>query len=182
MNLPTLIRRAAHHLLPAGEGIYRRSHLARGGGDVACTSSMPMAGSRSRRLGGGVSFQEDGHGVLETLFERIGPVFPPSADPVAGDKYEHPFHHFREMQRLLIGADFAALLAFGEESFVLLVKFVTFLAQNALRIGHHPRLLCNETMKLRVFVPRGRPLADHAPNAVGYAAIVAFEFAFHRRD
>src|SRR5580698_769809 len=140
------------------------------------------ARSRPRGLRRGAPFQKDSQGIHETLFKRIGSVFPPSSNPVAGNKCEHPFHHFREMQGLPIGANFAALLAFGEESFVLLVELKRFLAQNARRIGHQPRLLCNETMELGIFVPRRRPLADHATNAVGYAAIVAFELAFHRRD
>src|SRR5208337_4606399 len=87
--------------------------------EVLSRFATTTMGSRSRRLARGAPFQKDIHGIHETFFKRIGPVFPPSANPVAGDEYEHPFHHFCEMQRLLIGANFAALLAFGEESFVL---------------------------------------------------------------
>src|SRR5579871_4760961 len=69
-------------------------------------------GSSPRRLGRGASFQEHGHSVCETLFKRVRPVFPPSVNPVSGNKREHPFHHFREVQRFLILPDLAALLAF----------------------------------------------------------------------
>src|ERR1700678_138201 len=107
-------------------------------------------GSRVRAHRWTAPFQKDSHGVHETLFERIGSVFPPSTNPVTGNECEHPFHHFREIQRLLIGANLPALLAFGEESFVLLVELKRSVAQNALHIGHHPRLLCDERMKLGI--------------------------------
>src|SRR5271156_4649510 len=79
--------------------------------EVLSRLATRTSGSRSRRFGRGASFQKDIHGIHEALFKRIGPLFPPSANPVSGNKYEHPFHHFRETQRFTIGANFAALLA-----------------------------------------------------------------------
>src|ERR1700722_121444 len=49
------------------------------------------AGARGR--GRGAAGQEDRHRIHESLFQRVGSIFPPSPDPVARDEGEHSFHH-----------------------------------------------------------------------------------------